>query len=156
MYCLSKKAAKRHIATPRRFDASSQQLHDSDFQYRLLPPGESFRQAFERDHACSSSAVRAKWKFDRTDEIQRMRPYRTLYGVEGMRGYGVFFFKKTLRVVLESPKEFDATYVLSENWRQMVCLSKTEIRREYPDDYERVLHTENGWRERVERALCFK
>jgi hypothetical protein len=81
-----------------------------------------------------------------------LKPELTHMGKKGWLGYAVYEFSYSNQVVLESPIENNATYVLSGDWKKMVSLTKAEIRKEYRDESERIFHID-GWKLRVRQAL---
>lgn len=117
----------------------------------LLRAGESFSQAFRRNYRHLPDAFHRKCTF-RSNELNGVcTEYR--FGKLALQGYVVFFFHQCRSVAVESPRDVDATYILSSRWLEMVNLSKREIRDEYPRDHRRILHTSKGWLERVKEAL---
>lgn len=126
---------------------------ETDLQFRPFPLGESFQLVFERDHIGESSASKRSWNWARTRELEEWSIGFSYCPLEKMKGYGVFFFKECNYCVLESPKEKNATYILGPDWRELASMSKADLRIYYPNSFKRILHTEEGWRRRVENAL---
>jgi hypothetical protein len=86
-------------------------------------------------------------------EIGRLSPSECYVGREGWKGYVVFTFESTSRVLLECPIEGNALYVLDENWKTMLGLSKGEIRERHQGQHVRVVHR-GDWLSRAETALA--
>jgi hypothetical protein len=93
-----------------------------------------------------------KMDYKRLERIELLNPAKCYTGVERRDGYVVFEFDETRSVVLECAFAGNATYVLSDRWKQIVVHSKSYIRLNYPGQFVRVFHTEN-WLARVRAAL---
>jgi len=127
------------------------------FPFELLPPGEKeVWEAIERksrqSHAHSYS-FNGRWlDRDRFRQIELLNPVAHYVGDKSWLGYVVFEFAGTSNVVLESPFEGNAVYILPASWRSIIRLNKAEIRNEYEYLRPRVFHTGN-WLRRVSNAL---
>lgn len=128
------------------------------FPFVLLPKGisDDFRTQIKRyllneKASCQRSANRDwDWDWSRLDELEPLRPNMTHVGREGWFGYCVFEFPGTPKVILETPLRGNATYVVGANWRDLISLTKPEIRQ---GDHQRIFHLGHYWRRRVEQAL---
>jgi hypothetical protein len=126
------------------------------FPFVLLPQAiaEDFRGHIKR-HFLSATLSSQRpsghdWDWSRLDEVELLRPHITHFGRDGWFGYYVLEFPNISKVVLESSLKGNATYVVGANWRELISLTKPEIRQ---GAHLRVFHTGNYWRRRVERAL---
>ena len=101
----------------------------------LLPPGtwsvEKVLQHYRNVERGSPATRRIVWS--RIVDILSLNPTQWYTGRKSWTGYSVFEFAGTNRVVLECPIENNATYILSRDWRKMVCLTKAEIRKDFAD-----------------------
>ncbi|HEY9625350.1 MAG TPA: hypothetical protein V6C78_33835 [Crinalium sp.] len=125
--------------------------------FELLPPGSwSINDviAYYRREAAyfpTDLAGRAiEWQ--RLVELKALNPKECYIGTDLWLGYVVFTFNYTSKVVLECPIEGNATYVLSGNWQFMVRHTKQELRKNYPNQYVRVVH-KGYWIDRVRDTL---
>jgi hypothetical protein len=125
----------------------------------ILPPGEEwqFREVFEhyRKQSDYHSLFGGGLDWSRIDRIvAALNPKLGRVGVESWLGYAVYEFSYTHRVVLECPREGNATYVLWGDWKNMIHLSKGELRSFHPDKHVRLFHT-GDWLHKIELALRF-
>ena len=127
------------------------------FPFELLPPGtKELWSVIERDfklsraHSISSYGQARDW--DRFRQIELLDPVGRHRGKKSWDGYVVYEFAYTRRVVLECAIEGNAVYILPGDWKEMIHLSKAQIRKEYEGRCTRVKHTGN-WIARVRKAL---
>jgi hypothetical protein len=83
--------------------------------------------------------------------IDTLKPVGCYIGEEKWFGYVLFEFADETSI-LEHPFYGNAIYVLMGDWKEMVRLSKAEIRTEFSDRYIKVTHADD-WRSRVHGAL---
>jgi hypothetical protein len=150
---LSALAMEIHAGTCKR---STQFSETDSFPFVLVPPVEAndLRDVVKRHFLESSSTAREspdeEWDWSRLDELSLLNPTLTHYGRKGWFGYCVFEIPSTAMVVLETALRGNATYVVGSNWRDLISLTKPDIRR---GSHERVSHSGALWLQRVERAL---
>ena len=94
------------------------------FSFVLLPPSkEGLREVIERyrrltrSHPHSLMGVDFEW--ERLEQIEHLNPSARYVGTKSWKGYVVFEFQLSDRVILECPKSGNATYILEGNWREM-------------------------------------
>lgn len=127
------------------------------FSFILLPPSkEGLRSAIEhyiklpRSHPHSLMDVHFDWS--RLERIESLGPIARYVGTKVWKGYVVFEFAQTDKVVLECPQTGNATYILQGNWREMIAASKAELRSEYRQFCTRIIHGRD-WERRVRRTV---
>jgi hypothetical protein len=99
----------------------------------------------------SKTAWEIQWQ--RIRDIQKLKPVKVWVGEETWNGYVVYEFPDTENVILECPVEGNAVYVLKGNvWKDLIRLSKGEIRGEHQGSYRKVVHR-GDWLARTRRAL---
>ena len=129
---------------------------DDSFPFVLLPQSISddfrthLRNHLFKNHPSSPKSVTYDWDWSRLDELDRLNPRMTHFGTKGWFGYCVFEFSETSMVVLETPLRRNATYVVGADWRDLISMTKPELRK---GDHERIFHRGNYWRRRVQRSL---
>jgi len=130
-------------------------LSSPDFPFVLLPqtmPGDvidQIKRHFQNEP--SGRHVNCEWQLSRFRELQLLNPKLPPHlGLEQWHGYCVFEFPHTHRVVLENGFPNNATYVLGANWRDLISLTKPEIRKH---DHVKINHAGNYWLRRIDRAL---
>jgi hypothetical protein len=125
--------------------------------FELLPPG-SWTTQQVIDHYCKLSRSypngpgEPKFDHSRIERIVSLGAIRCWIGKEAWRGYHVFEFANSNRVVLECPFTGNATYVLWGTWKEMLSLTKAEIRTEYRHLHTKVIHR-GDWLRRIRDAL---
>jgi hypothetical protein len=122
--------------------------------WEILPPGQWPR---------SQAEVRALIREDPRAEYcaERILHARGLGAVVIWRGLGrdfgeylAFEYENTDNVLLESPKEGNAAYVLKADWRSLSRLTKQELNRYYSSLIERFVHRHDvDWASAIERAI---
>jgi hypothetical protein len=131
-------------------------LSPDDFPFVLLPPSMSddfhtqIKRFFVNEQTSSQRFADDDWDQSRLDELELLNPKAKYFGRKGWFGYCVYEFPDTLMVVLETALRNNATYVVGANWKDLISLTKPEIRL---GDHQRIFHLGNYWRRRVERAL---
>lgn len=127
------------------------------FSFVLLPPSkEGLREVIERyrkltrSHPHSLMGVDFEW--ERLEQIEDLNPSARYVGTKSWKGYVVFEFQHSDRVILECPKTGNATYILDGNWREMIAASKRELRSEYMHHCTRIIHC-SDWIHRVKNAV---
>jgi hypothetical protein len=152
-------AMKKHIQSCHSPEAESQKILKTArmFSFVLLPVGTGkLRDAIEgyrslsRSHPHSLVDVCFDW--ERLERIERLDPIARYVGVKLWKGYVVFEFARSNRVILESPQTGNATYVLAGQWREMISSSKADLRSEYGHLVNRIIH-KSGWARRVRQAV---
>jgi hypothetical protein len=119
----------------------------------LLPPGKGNNQlqqllARVREFARRNPAVVIDE--DRIRHAYELRPKQVYIGQDHFDGYVVFLFPGTSKVLMEHPIEGNAAYVLSQNWKYLSSLTKTELIAR--KDSRRIIH--NGeWKHALRTAL---
>lgn len=122
--------------------------------WSILPPG------------CwpkSSEDVRAvlREKIDKIYHPERILYAQSLRPVQVWRGLGddfdrylAFEFETTESVLLESPDEGNAAYVLKKNWKRLSRMTKGELICFHSADMERIIHRHDcDWIGAIERAV---
>lgn len=89
---------------------------------------------------------------ERLEALMKLRPIKCYTGERRWRGYVIFEFAGSNRVVLECPIAPNATYVLSGDWERMVRETKATLLREYPMYVTRIIH-KGDWLEDIRYAL---
>jgi hypothetical protein len=113
--------------------------------FRLLPPGEwGIDQILDyyRTEAHHWLAGRSVDE-ERLRRIDRLDPSGRSVGTTGPLGYALFEFRWTSAVVLECPVEGNATYILWDDWRGMLQLTKGELRQK--PNCERIIHRDRSY-----------
>lgn len=131
--------------------------------FRLLPPGswdvDTVISHYRRAMA-GAGGRHGKNRFEarRIEMLKRLSPTSCWVGEEGWRGYIVFGFIGSERVVLECPVRNNATYIISGDWTRMVGHSKTYLLATHPDRCTKVIHRDNwdDWLGQVRRAVYGK
>ena len=150
---LSALAMEIHIGSCNKIRAA---LSIDGFPFVLLPQSisDNFRTQIKRyflnEQASFQRPANCDWDWSRLDELELLNPTMTHFGRKGWFGYCVFEFPDTPMVVLETPLRGNATYVVGANWKDLISLTKPEIRQ---GDHQRIFHLGHYWRRRVERAL---
>ncbi len=125
----------------------------ADFPFTLLPGGEKdFQTTFLRTYGALLQRRMISLDWTRIGEIESLRPVARHFGKEGWFGYGAFEFAHSKLVILETPVEGNATYILGADWREAISLTKAELRSTYRGKYFRVTHRGN-WPERLATFL---
>ncbi len=137
--------------------APALQVQTQRLPFVLLPPGSwSIAQVIahcrKTAHKFTSGVNGQQIRPSRLEEIDLLNPVRCYVGEESWLGYVVFEFSYSNRVVLECPVEGNATYILPQEWRTIVGLTKGELRDQFAKQYTRVFHIGN-WISRVAIAL---
>jgi hypothetical protein len=104
------------------------------------------------EHNRASGLEDRQFQWYRLEDIDSLDPIRCWVGEQSWKGYVVFEFSETRRVVLECPFEGNATYILWGNWKSMIGDTKAQIRDDHPDEHLRVLHR-TDWLDRIRQAL---
>lgn len=122
------------------------------FPFKFLPPGQLLKaiENLSRQHSnCATDEIYDK---ERLRRIVKLGPSACYIGVEMWKGYVAFEFQNSGKAVLESPRTGNATYILNGEWRAMISSTKSELRSEYRQSIERIIHSAR-WEERVQTAL---
>lgn len=153
---------KRHIANYHSAEAELEQIQRQalKFSFVLLPPGNGgLRDTIERykklSRAQTQNLFDADFDWERLETIERFNPIARYVGARLWKGYVVFEFQQSDRVILECPKTGNATYILKGEWRKMVSATKAELRSEYRLFTTRITHT-SGWETHVRQAVFAK
>lgn len=125
------------------------------FPFVLLPAGSlfdaiDFYRKLPRRH--SHSLVDAKFDWSRLEQIESFNPIARYVGLKSWKGYVVFEFQHSDRVILECPKAGNATYILSGEWRGLISATKAELRSEYRHLVTRIIHT-SDWQRHVKQTV---
>jgi hypothetical protein len=137
-------------------DIESLKRSASKLPFMLLPPC-SLGEAIGKYRALLRSPSHDFWEeLDDPKRLMRIDSLGTVarryIGVRGWKGYWVFQFKNSNKVVLECPRTGNATYILHGEWRKMVDHTKAELRSEFRHLSERIIH-ESNWENHVRRAV---
>jgi hypothetical protein len=150
---LSALAMEIHIGSCNKARAA---LTPDGFPFVLLPQSMSddlrtqIKRHFLNEQASSQRSANYDWDWSRLDELELLNPKMTHFGRKGWFGYCVFEFPDTPMVALETPLRGNATYVVGANWKDLISLTKPEIRQ---GDHQRIFHLGDYWLRRVKRAL---
>lgn len=124
------------------------------FPFVILPVGASSDlRDFERSYMSNGRGRSNVLDWGRISALSRLDPSVTHYGIGGWAGYGVFTFGYSSLVVLETPEKGNAMYILDYDWRQLISLSKAEIRKEFRGKYMKIVHRGPDWIRHVSNAL---
>jgi hypothetical protein len=98
--------------------------------FRLLPPGVSNVKDILEYYLTEARGWLGKRTVDeeRLRRLDRLEPSRVSVGTTEYRGYVLFEFLRSSAVVLECPVEGNATYILWDDWRGMLQMTKSEMR----------------------------
>lgn len=81
-------------------------------------------------------------------------PFERVIGKNEFNGYLCFRFKNNNKVLLESPYEGNAAYVLRGDWETLSKKSKWELTNIYSDFCERIIHGPSGnWKLEIKERL---
>ena len=130
-----------------------------ELPFEILPPGLPDTKLFLRkknQRLGSEDRFGIIYRWSRFYDMEILGGTMTHYGTKAWSGYCVFEFPGATRVVLESPIEGNAAYVLSGDWKQMEHRHKADIRREFSGQYTKVVHRGGHWLRRVDGALLLK
>ncbi|MBF8436196.1 hypothetical protein I0Q91_03820 [Halanaerobiaceae bacterium Z-7014] len=84
---------------------------------------------------------------NRLDLIKNFEPEFVAIGQSGFKGYFIFGFPENDLYVLESTEYGNATYVLSDDWKQLSQLTKAELLDEGLHE-KRIIHRES-WQDKI-------
>lgn len=127
------------------------------FSFVLLPPSQDgLRNVIEQYRRTSKAAHHslfdAQFNWERLEQIDTFHPIAHYVGTKSWKGYVVFEFQHSDKVVLECPRTGNATYILKGNWRTMIAATKWELRTEFRHLVTRVVHI-SDWAYRVRHAV---
>jgi hypothetical protein len=91
-------------------------------------------------------------QWERLDKLNSLEWNKCSGGKKGWRGYVVYEFLWSKRVVLECPVYGNATYVLSGDWKNMVGHSKLYLRTNFPQCCTKIVH-KGEWLAHIKAAL---
>ena len=125
--------------------------------FRLLPPGSWSIDdviAHYRHEATNlpSNLIRKDLQWRRLLDVKSLGAHRCWIGEHMWMGYCVFMFPFSSKAVLECPFEGNATYILSESWKQLAMHTKQDLRRLFPNRHRKVVH-KGDWLARVRSSL---
>ena len=123
----------------------------ADLPWELLPPGQLTREGV-LDHYERLARAHPERGYlpERILKALSLGPVRWSKGRKGFRGYVVFEYPGTERVLLECPMCANAIYVLGGHWRRLSRESKGAVLGD--DATERIPHA-GDWSGRTKRAL---
>ena len=110
-------------------DCTDRVKAEARLPFRLLPPGVwGIDQILEyfRTEAHGWLAGRTVDE-ERLRRVERLNPRQRSVGTTGYQGYILFEFAWSSAVILECPVEGNATYILWDDWRGMLQLTKSEL-----------------------------
>jgi hypothetical protein len=122
-------------------------------RWELLPHGN-----WPRDVASAGLILQAlpdkKPCLDRLVYARELNPTNVYRGIGDFQRYCAFEYANTPRVLLESPDDGNAAYILKRNWKSLSCLTKFQLNRLHTNDIVRVIHRpDSNWRLGIRRAL---
>lgn len=121
--------------------------------WKVLPPGEiGHVELIEHYERLKKAAPHRKYDLRRLRKMLSLSPNQCFVGIDKFRGYVVFTFGGTDRVILENPREGNAVYVLRGDWQQLSKLTKQELLSRHADSTTRVIHR-GSWFARLRRQL---
>jgi uncharacterized Zn finger protein (UPF0148 family) len=152
---LRRRLEQRELTHPDVVGVPTTTAHIHHLDFEVLPPGnwdvEDVIQHFKKLQENPLPEWRGMvidWR--RIRQIQRLQPTDCYIGKKMWRGYQVYTFRFTPKVVLECPIKGNAIYVLGDNWREMLRFTKQEVRdRGNPI---KVVH-KGDWLDRLATAL---
>lgn len=125
-------------------------------EWKLLPPGITpFTKILKAAIEATKKGHNNIYDVDRLTRIYELRPTETWIGERGLQGYVAFVFDRYRSSVLECPlmNTNNATYVLGENWKSLIGLTKSELLNTRRGELERIIHGE-GWFLRLTKLLA--
>lgn len=130
------------------------------FPFEFLPAGEyTIERVIDYYRHIAENSGAAHWEREiqwvRLHKLNALKPKCCSVGRKGWLGYVVFEFAYSAWVVLECPIYGNATYLLSDDWRAIVGLSKGEIRRWHQGSYKKVCHL-GDWVSRIREGLILR
>jgi hypothetical protein len=149
--------AEESVSSPPVELPPQQEIPVERLPFELLPPGsgetEPIVEYYRREMTSLSLSLRKRQLDEsRLTMIMSLKPSKCYIGTERWKGYVLFEFEETAKVVLECPIEDNATYVLSGDWRPMIRQTKRDLRGKHADRCVRIVHTDS-WLDRVRQAL---
>lgn len=125
--------------------------------WKLLPKGqwatEQIIQIFKNCNFKGSKWQNVEFDETRLRKIQNhLKPSVCYVGEDEFKGYVVFCFDWTEKVVLECPFFGNAIYVINGEWQEITRLSKWEARHKYSKQVTRIVHAET-WLNRLRLEL---
>ncbi|GAA4092678.1 hypothetical protein [Mucilaginibacter panaciglaebae] len=90
---------------------------------------------------------------ERYNYLESLNPTQWIKGISGMRRYFGAKFADNI-VVLENLDYGNAIYVMFDNWEELSTLSRTELLKKTNRDFERIKHTGNGWRTKLQMVIA--
>lgn len=91
---------------------------------------------------------------ERLLHAHELRPVNVYRGIGDFERYCAFEYSTTSRVLLESPDDGNAAYILKRNWKFLSRLTKCELSTLHIQDVVRVIHrSDSNWRFSIRRAL---
>ncbi len=149
-------AVENHAYSATAVSAFRKSLSITHLPFTLLPPGtwDAHRVIDRYQEINSSAAAWAGPKLDlnRLTALVSLGPARCYLGTELFSWYVLFEFDSFHAAVLECPYEGNAAYIIHGEWRNVVGLTKQEIRTNHPDRCTWVVHR-NNWMKRIRDAL---
>lgn len=129
------------------------------FPFRIFPPGTwkiedviaHYRREAKRNPGGWCERELEEW---RLVEMNSMRPSKYYEGEKQWNDYVAFEFARSPRVVLECPRKGNATYILWDDWKNMITHSKGDLRDLFPHQFLRIIHrNKDDWRRKIKKAL---
>jgi hypothetical protein len=127
-----------------------------ELSFELLPQGigystESMKRYFD-DLNRRKGGPNFEIDWERIEQIKTLAPVKCYVGTHGWQGYIVFEFDFTNNVILECPVFGNATYILKDDWRNMIGYSRKYLRSRFQNHYRKIVH-KSDWLERIKDSL---
>jgi hypothetical protein len=122
--------------------------------WSILPPGR-WPKSSEGVRAVLRDEIDKIYRPERILHAQSLRPVAVWRGLgDDFDRYLAFEFETTESVLLESPDEGNAAYVLTKNWKRLSRMTKGELIFFHSADMERIIHRhDSDWMGAIERAV---
>lgn len=145
------KAASRPVLTEKPSELAVEEL-----SFELLPHDISYSAEFMKRYFDDLNRRRGDPNFEidweRIEKIKTLAPVKCYVGTHGWKGYIVFEFDYTKKVILECPVFGNATYILSGDWQKMIGHSRKYLRSRFQDQYKKIVH-KRDWLERIKDSI---
>lgn len=124
-----------------------------EVNWEILPPGH-----WPIDESSISYIFAGKSEKKRIDErlfeASKLNPIEIIMGKNEFNEYLCYRYRNTDKILLESPYEGNAAYILEGNWELLSRKTKYELLNIYAEFCERIIHGQSGnWKYEIKRSL---
>ena len=124
-----------------------------DLGWEILPPG-FWPYSIDQVNRLFSPLQTDTHRPERIEHAQALHPFEVGRGRGEFERYLCFRYQFTSRVLLESPDDGNAAYILLGDWRTLSRLSKHELLTRYDSEIIRIIHRDDShWRSNIFNAL---